>query len=228
MTTTQVSHRAGTAWWLALFAMGAVFLGTRAGAGGAPVALEPFLEAGNTTPDVGGRAPAPALLQPPAHLVIPTLDIRATVRGVALDAKGALITPPATDAGWYELGPAPGARGSSVIVGHVDSRTAPGVFAELSKLRPGDLVGVRDTGGVWTVFGVRNLSQHPKDALPPDLWAPTRARVLRLITCGGSFDARTGHYRDNVVAHAEALGRWRPPASDPGREPPWDRLGMGR
>jgi hypothetical protein len=26
--------------------------------------------------------------------------------------------------------------------------------------------------------------------------------VLRLITCGGSFDRTTGHYRDNVIVYA--------------------------
>jgi hypothetical protein len=28
--------------------------------------------------------------------------------------------------------------------------------------------------------------------------------VLRLITCGGSFDRSTGHYRDNIIVFAEA------------------------
>jgi hypothetical protein len=27
--------------------------------------------------------------------------------------------------------------------------------------------------------------------------------VLRLITCGGSFDRSTGHYRDNVIVYAK-------------------------
>jgi hypothetical protein len=31
---------------------------------------------------------------------------------------------------------------------------------------------------------------------------PTRRPVLRLITCGGSFDRATGHYRDNVIVDA--------------------------
>jgi|GEM_PF-5234489 len=31
--------------------------------------------------------------------------------------------------------------------------------------------------------------------------APSRAE-LRLITCGGAFDPKTGHYLDNIVAFA--------------------------
>lgn len=230
MTAVTTGHRAGAAWWLALFAMGAVFVGARSGTGGTPAVLEPFgdpdVHAAGVAPD-GGR-PASAPLTPPARVVIPSIQVRAPVRPVGLDADGALVTPPSTEAGWYQHGAAPGARGSSVIVGHVDSRTAPGVFAQLGTLRPGDLVGVQDSSGVWTIFAVRSLSQHPKEALPSELWGPAKERLLRLITCGGAFDARSGHYRDNVIAHAEALGRWRPPASAPGQEPPWDRLRAGR
>ncbi len=40
-------------------------------------------------------------------------------------------------------------------------------------------------------------------ALPADrIWGDTDRPVLRLITCGGSFDSSTGHDRDNVVVYA--------------------------
>lgn len=225
MSALPASHRAGVTWWLALIAVIAIFAGTRAGAGGGAT-LEPLRDWADPAlpgqPAKGGAARPP--LGKPVELAIPALSVRATVRPVGLDAKGALITPPAQEAGWYELGPVAGARGSAVIVGHVDSRTAPGVFAELTALKPGAVVGVLDEHGVWTIFQVRALSQHPKDQLPDRLWGPSRDRVLRLITCGGAFDGRSGHYRDNVVAHATALGRWRPPVGEPYVEPPWDRL----
>jgi hypothetical protein len=31
---------------------------------------------------------------------------------------------------------------------------------------------------------------------------------LRLITCGGTFDRSTGHYRSNVVVHARLAGQY--------------------
>jgi hypothetical protein len=34
------------------------------------------------------------------------------------------------------------------------------------------------------------------------IWNRTSQPVLRLITCGGSFDRSTGHYRDNVIVYA--------------------------
>jgi hypothetical protein len=34
------------------------------------------------------------------------------------------------------------------------------------------------------------------------IWNRTDRPVLRLITCGGSFDRETGHYRDNIIVYA--------------------------
>jgi hypothetical protein len=34
------------------------------------------------------------------------------------------------------------------------------------------------------------------------VFGPSPDPLLRLITCGGSFDRSTGHYRDNVVVTA--------------------------
>jgi hypothetical protein len=48
----------------------------------------------------------------------------------------------ADDAGWFRLGPPPGAPGSAVVLGHVDSRRGPGVFFRLRELQPGDVVEV--------------------------------------------------------------------------------------
>ncbi|GAA4578166.1 hypothetical protein GCM10023176_53540 [Micromonospora coerulea] len=36
------------------------------------------------------------------------------------------------------------------------------------------------------------------------VYGPTPGPELRLVTCGGEFDRRRGHYRDNVVVFAVA------------------------
>jgi hypothetical protein len=38
-----------------------------------------------------------------------------------------------------------------------------------------------------------------------DLGIDTADPELRLITCGGAFDSRSGHYQDNVVAYARLV-----------------------
>jgi sortase (surface protein transpeptidase) len=94
-----------------------------------------------------------------------------------------------------------------VVVGHVDSRSGPAVFFRLGELRRGDRIVVGQQGGAARSFRVERVERHPKSALPVQrIWNHTRRPVLRLITCGGSFDRSSGHYRDNIVVFARASG----------------------
>ena len=91
-----------------------------------------------------------------------------------------------------------------MIVGHVDSRHGPAVFFRLGELRQDDRITVGQQGGGGRSFVVERVERQPKEALPTGrIWNRTRQPVLRLITCGGSFDRSTGHYRDNVVVYAK-------------------------
>lgn len=105
--------------------------------------------------------------------------------------------------GWYRFGPSPGAAGSSVLVGHVDSRAqGAGVFFRLSQLAPRDRVVVEFGSGRLEWFEVVARRSYDKSNLPDRVFARTGGPVLTLITCGGSFDYRTHHYADNVVVFA--------------------------
>jgi sortase (surface protein transpeptidase) len=139
----------------------------------------------------------------PVSLRIPAIGVDARVVPVGL-GPGRTMEVPAVDlAGWYELGPRPGAAGPAVIVGHVDSRRGPAVFFRLGQLRRGDRVVVGRARGAPRTFVVDRVERQPKQALPTErIWNPTRRPVLRLITCGGSFDRASGHHRDNVVVYA--------------------------
>ncbi|MCQ4195714.1 class F sortase, partial [Streptomyces parvulus] len=129
-----------------------------------------------------------------------------------LDAKGAVEPPPferAGSVGWYADGVTPGAAGTALMVGHVDTETRPAVFYRLSALEPGETVRVtRDDGATaeFTVDDVEVLTRDGFDARqaygPRD---PGRAE-LRLITCGGTFDRTTNSYTANVVVSAYLTG----------------------
>ena len=142
----------------------------------------------------------------PATITIPAIGVQAPIVGVGLRADGAMQVPEPDQVGWYKLGPRPGAGGPAVLVGHVYyRRTGPAVFHRLRELRPGDEILVGRRGGTTTRFLVGRLERHPKTALPTRrIWTTARRPLLRLITCGGSFDRSTGHYRDNVVVYAKA------------------------
>ena len=151
----------------------------------------------------GGLAAADAPAAP-VKLTIPAIGVRSSVVNLGLQPNGSLQVPLSTGVvGWYTGSPRPGAVGSSVLAGHVDSKSGPGVFYWLPTLRPGDRVDVSRADGTMAVFSVTKVQTYPKDAFPTSaVYGPTPDAELRLITCGGAFDSTSGHYLNNVVAYA--------------------------
>jgi sortase (surface protein transpeptidase) len=106
-------------------------------------------------------------------------------------------------AGWYAPGTRPGDPGSAVILGHVDSKRGPAVFFRLRELRRGDVIAITRADGSSLRFAVDRTEQYDKRRFPTDaVYYPTLTPELRLVTCGGEFDATAGHYRSNVVVFA--------------------------
>ena len=145
------------------------------------------------------------VVAPPVRLRIPALHVDSPVDRLGLRRDGTIDVPSRVDvAGWYEHGPRPGQNGPAVILGHVDSKTAPGIFAGLRRVRIGTLVEVVRADGTSVRFRVTRVSRVPKVSFPTDLvYAPSLDPSLRLVTCGGSFDRSRGSYRDNVIAFAD-------------------------
>ena len=143
----------------------------------------------------------------PVALTIPAIGVRTPLIRLGLTASGALQVPPtAAIAGWYTGSPRPGAIGSAVIAGHIDSYTGPGVFYELSRLRPGDRVYVRRADGTLVIFRVTSVQSYPKDRFPTrSVYGPAPDAELRLITCGGTFDPGLRSYLSNVVVYGTEI-----------------------
>lgn len=140
----------------------------------------------------------------PAWLTIPAIGVNTALVRLGLTAGGALQAPSDwSAAGWYTGSPRPGAIGPAVIAGHIDTRTGPAVFYRLASLRRGDTVYVRRADGTLVVFGVTRVETYLKSAFPTQaVYDPTPDAELRLITCGGTFDASTGSYLSNVIVYA--------------------------
>jgi LPXTG-site transpeptidase (sortase) family protein len=145
-----------------------------------------------------------AQVSPPVTLTIPSIGVQTSLIHLGLTADGTLQVPQSTAvAGWYTGSPRPGAVGSAVIAGHIDSRTGPGVFFRLSSLRPGDRVYVRRADGTLAVFRVTAVRQFSKDSFPTSaVYGPTPDPEVRLITCGGTFDPQLGSYLSNTIVYA--------------------------
>jgi len=142
----------------------------------------------------------------PVRLQIAAIGVDSALMHLGLQADGSLQVPPGGfPAGWYTGGPTPGELGPAIIAGHIDMN-GPGVFFRLRDLLPGDHVTITRADGSKPVFRVTRVSQFPKDRFPASLVYGNIDRAgLRLITCGGSYNSRTGHYEDNLVAFADLV-----------------------
>jgi sortase (surface protein transpeptidase) len=108
-------------------------------------------------------------------------------------------------AAWFEPGPEPGQSGPAVIVGHIDGDHIPGVFYKLRDARAGDGITVTLRDGKRLGFVVYKTESVSKDGFPADrVFGYTATPELRLITCGGDFDAAAHSYKNNTVVYAKA------------------------
>ncbi len=196
-------------------------------AAAAAAAAAPATPAPGPTPS-GTGAGAAAPTTPTAKAPVAPVDLGPIMRGsapVRLDipsirvhtssfidlgraADGSIEVP--TDfaaVGFYTPGPTPGQFGPAVIAGHVDSHQGPAVFYRLGALRAGARISVGRQDGSTATFVVDKVASYAKARFPTtEVYGNTTSRAeLRLITCGGSFDDRSGHYVDNVVAFAHLV-----------------------
>jgi hypothetical protein len=140
----------------------------------------------------------------PVRLRIGAIGVDSTLMSLGLRKDGTMEVPPGGfPAGWYTGAPTPGELGPAIIAGHVDMK-GPGVFFKLDRVRPGDRITVTRQDGSEPVFRVVRVANFPKNQFPTRLvYGDTDRSVLRVITCGGSFNSQTGHYEDNIVVFAD-------------------------
>jgi sortase (surface protein transpeptidase) len=156
-----------------------------------------------------GVATAPADSAPaasrPERLLIPSISVDTGLIDLGLQADGTMEVPAdGSTAGWYVNSPTPGEIGPAVLAAHVDWKGAKGVFYELRNAKPGDEIDVQRADGRTSTFTVRRVEQYDKEHFPTDtVYGDVDTAQLRLITCGGEFDAAAKSYRDNIVVYAE-------------------------
>ncbi|SCL23707.1 Sortase family protein [Micromonospora pallida] len=143
----------------------------------------------------------------PTRIKIPRIGVDAPTVPLGLDRNQQIAVPPLNQpktAGWYKLGPSPGEVGTSVVVGHVDSRASGrAVFYRLGALKPGDTIEVPRKDGTKARFIVDGVARYPKKKLPLEqVYGHTDKAQLRVITCGGGYDKKAKTYKDNIVVYA--------------------------
>ena len=185
--------------------------GQEGGSGAAPVS-SPSSSSVPTAGSDAGPQPAPAVVDPasvpaPVAVSVPALGLTEELVDLGVAADGTAEVPTDFDrVGWFTGGGRPGARGPTVLMGHVDSTDGPAVFYALRDLVAGDVVEVTVADGSTARYAVSGTAQVPKGEFPTAaVFGATADDVLRLITCTGAFDAGARSYTDNLVVTAERL-----------------------
>ena len=162
-------------------------------------------KAGRQTGTVIPEAPRSATL--PSGKVVPVVPV-ATERDGTLDVPGDI-----TVAGWWRGGSRLGDPfGSTLLSAHVDSSTQGlGPYAELLSVQPGASVVVT-SNSLSQAFAVTSLELIDKGTLSdhPEIFAPSGARRLTLVTCAGPYLAGRGGYQRLAVVTADAIGQATP------------------
>lgn len=142
----------------------------------------------------------------PVRITVPAASIDMDVLPQGLDADGQMAVPPDSRvAGWYEFGPGPtSAAGTTVIVAHIDARVGGiGPFSRIKDLPAGSPIAVRASDGSVRDYVATAVQEVAKEGAPmADYFDRSGPPRLVLITCGGIFNAATGHYLDNIVVIA--------------------------
>lgn len=172
----------------------------------------------------GARTPAhtPAavpVVRPgvPVSVIVGAHRVKAPVSADRLNADGSLFVPlnPRT-VSWASQDVAPGTgHGTIILVGHVNYGGVAGAFADLADYRVGEIITLILADGRTMKYAVAaEPIEVNKDKLGPrrqELFDQThsysppgkaRSGRLLLLSCGGVFDNRTGHYESNIFVYA--------------------------
>jgi len=143
----------------------------------------------------------------PVRFKIPEINIDAAIEYVGITPEGAMDVPKNPDnVAWLSLGPRPGEIGSAVIAGHRDwEKGERAVFFNLSKLKKGDKVYIKDDKGDLISFVVQKtkIYNYLEDA--SEVFLPSDDKYLNLVTCMGKWDKTNQNYTQRLVVFTRAF-----------------------
>lgn len=144
----------------------------------------------------------------PKYVRLPSISVEGYIQRVNITAAQQIAAPGNVHmAGWYSGSKKPGQPGLSIMDGHVDGLSQPGIFKRLDKLAAGDIFTVETGGGAilrYRVIGVATIALS--DALNQLFSQDSHtASQLNIITCGGDFNTKTHQYEKRIIVSAALL-----------------------
>lgn len=167
------------------------------------------------------RAPTPAVaaVKPGIPVTVLAEDhrLRAPVSANRLRADNSLYVPSnARAVSWASQDVAPGTgHGTIILVGHINYGGVAGAFSDLADYRVGQIITLVLADGRRMKYAVAappievnkdKVSQRRQELFDQThsygLRGRPRSSRLLLLSCGGIFDNRSGHYESNIFVYA--------------------------
>lgn len=138
----------------------------------------------------------------PKYISLPTIKGEGFLQKVGIDQRKEVGVPTNVHlAAWFSKSSLPGEKGLSIIDGHVDGKSQPGVFKNLGKLKVGQRFTIEFGNEKKTTFVVRKVSTVDEDKAASVLFSADLGVMsqLNLITCGGTYDKKARHYKQRII-----------------------------
>jgi len=145
----------------------------------------------------------------PRYLRIPKIDVFARIKHTGLDGTAVGAPTNIYDVSWFTDSAKPGnAIGSSLLLGHVQGWSAPGVFKKIDKLVPGDKFEVEKGSGETIYYEVTRTQDIPLGDV--DMGEILSAENpgehdIKLMTCSGEYNRDTELYESRYVVYAKVM-----------------------
>ena len=144
----------------------------------------------------------------PKKIVINKIGVDNFIQQVGINEKKEVAAPTNIFlAGWYNKSARPGNKGLSIIDGHLDGYTKPGIFNRLGELKAGDEYSVELGNGKKINYKVLK-TETVDTSKAADVLFSQNLKVknqLNLITCGGNYDKNKKLYDKRIIVSAEQV-----------------------
>jgi len=145
----------------------------------------------------------------PRLVHIEKLGVKARIMPLGVTSDNKLKAPSNVhDAGWYNASALPGQPGAMLVDGHVSSWSTDGVFKNLHKLVPGDVITIeRGDGELVQYKVVKSTSYETAETDMNAAMTPiTQGKNgLNLITCHGEVKPGTSEFAERLIVFAEQI-----------------------
>ena len=142
----------------------------------------------------------------PKKITIDSVGINGYVQQVGTGVDGTIAVPTNIHiAGWFTKSVKPGAKGLSIVDGHVQGIYEQGIFRNLNQVKSCDEIVIEYGDGIKKKFEVDSTVDIPKAEATGAVYRriPGIESQLTVITCTGKYDNASRSYENRFIVYAK-------------------------